>query len=176
MMVTSLFKLVATGLLATVVSGSPALRSRGNDSGVEVPDDGFIYHPNNGTISNTVYTYCKEDQTTEVQTSDASPFIQDCQVLMNNIAGDGVWEVWQVSHQKQIAHYRSCAFGVEVEYVPMRITQMVGNGDIMRAITNLIDANAKAGRNSGGRVGGKGHWDCSAQGVFWSVYWNNKKW
>ena len=49
----------------------------------------------------------------EDHTDDKSPWSSDCDVLTNNIAGDGDWELRLNGEFRQIAQYNSCAIGVQ---------------------------------------------------------------
>jgi hypothetical protein len=105
----------------------------------------------------------------ENQSSGGSPLISDCQILVDNIRGDGTWTT-MVGDQRQLAQLGTCAFGV---YVPGNNLHLykVGNEDIRNLITDSI-------RMFGwqGKVGAKGLMPCQPVGgpdddwVEWSIY------
>jgi len=109
------------------------------------------------------------DSTFVDQTSEASPRVDDCLVIVKNIAGGGRWEIEAlIGQQHQLVQWGTCAFGVQRAVVGAPYFY-VGNEDIIYAIMSSIE---KFG--SSGLVGSKGYMRCSpnflSPGCNWGLY------
>lgn len=105
------------------------------------------------------------------QTSDASPSVSDCMVVVNNIKGtDGQWTIQTIGkEQHQIAGHGGCNFGVQATELKGNVDFSVGAQDIVDIITESIKQ-----FGGGGKVGAKGDMSCNGnikgQGVEWGLY------
>ncbi|RAK99289.1 glycoside hydrolase family 18 protein [Aspergillus ibericus CBS 121593] len=123
------------------------------------------YYPCNplqGVTKCSGYTYQDE-------TSSASPLVSDCQTIVKNIQGtNGEWTTG-IGHQRSIAKFGSCHFGVQNVGVTGDVTYHTGSQDIVNIITESISKYA-----SDGRVGAKGYMECGGdagnQKVEWGLY------
>lgn len=105
------------------------------------------------------------------QTSGASPSVDDCMHIVNNIIGtDGEWEIQTAGKaQHQLVQYGSCKFGIQA-------TDLHGNIDFHIAAQDIVDIITDAVNQFGGsgKVGAKGYMDCSgninSQDVEWGLY------
>ncbi|ERS96515.1 hypothetical protein HMPREF1624_06719 [Sporothrix schenckii ATCC 58251] len=105
------------------------------------------------------------------QTSDASPSVDDCMHLVNNIIGtDGSW--WKDTaflQQHQVAGYGSCNFGIQA-------TDLHGNAQYQIQAQDIVDIVTESVKLFGGsgKVGAKGYMDCdgnvNSQDVLWGLY------
>lgn len=112
---------------------------------------------------------CTKESWDEIdETTGASPEIDDCKVMMDNISGGGDWQVQPELLHHQIVQYGTCAFGLASNDIKFRKIK-IGNGDIINMVTNSI-------RNYGkdGKVGASGTIRCSVMGGTDSVdmRWN----
>ncbi|KAK4122095.1 hypothetical protein N657DRAFT_646748 [Parathielavia appendiculata] len=96
----------------------------------------------------------------------ASPKVDDCWRLHDNIAGDGTWTVsgWV---QRTLATYGTCAVGVQSGTLELF---KVGNGDIRALMRDSIQKFGGAGV-----VGAAGRMECQVVGVgtttvYWGIY------
>ncbi|KAK3896686.1 putative necrosis-inducing factor-domain-containing protein [Staphylotrichum tortipilum] len=116
--------------------------------------------------------YC-HDSTFENRVTAASPFVQDCRVLRENIDGSGLWTV-NVFTQHRLASYRTCAFGVDANGGEggKRSEFKVGNGDIRDIIATSIDRFHWRANDGIERVGSKGYMACADDGLMieWGLY------
>lgn len=114
------------------------------------------------------------------QGSGASPLVTDCQQILKNIAGGGMWEVENVVQaQHQIVQYGSCKFGVQGGQPYNTVGDAsdvgfhVGNQDIFYIINTAISMFATLD----GRIGAKGVFPCQGDQsnypdtyVSWGLY------
>jgi hypothetical protein len=102
----------------------------------------------------------------ENQSSGGSPLISDCQILAENIRGDGTWTTWG-SGRRQLAQLGTCAFGVQVEGITLTTFYKVGNEDIRDLIFESINRFGWQGK-----VGAKGNMPCQPgdSHVEWAIY------
>ncbi|KAK3934190.1 hypothetical protein QBC46DRAFT_300262 [Diplogelasinospora grovesii] len=111
------------------------------------------------------------DSTFVDQTSDASPTVEDCLGIVNNIQGTaGDWEVENaLGDQHQLVGFGSCNFGVQGDGKNGNIDFHVGAQDIVDIINTSIQ---KFGGS--GKVGSKGEMSCKGtvkgQNVNWGLY------
>lgn len=86
------------------------------------------------SIAQTQVSHCG-DASFNNQTSDASPLVSDCKQLAYNIRnGDAFWRIG-AGQYRQLAQYKSCAFGgtaTDQAWV------FVGNQDIMDLISDTL--------------------------------------
>ncbi|KAH8885958.1 glycoside hydrolase family 18 protein [Thozetella sp. PMI_491] len=105
------------------------------------------------------------------QTSDASPSVDDCKVIITNIQNtQGEWEVENaVESQHQIVQYGSCKFGVQGKSINGNIDFHIGAQDIVDIITDAINQ-----FGGSGKIGAKGEMSCkgdvSTVPVEWGLY------
>lgn len=105
------------------------------------------------------------------QTSDASPDVDDCMHIVDNIVGtDGEWTIQTIGKaQHQLVQYGSCKFGIQA-------TDLHGNVNFKIAAQDIVDIiNDSVNQFGGsGKVGAKGYMDCSgninSQDVLWGLY------
>ncbi|GKZ37253.1 hypothetical protein AbraIFM66950_008710 [Aspergillus brasiliensis] len=119
-------------------------------------------NPLQGVTKCSGYTYQDE-------TSSASPKVSDCQTIVKNIqATNGEWTTG-IGHQRDIAKFGSCNFGVQNVGVTGDVTYHTGSQDIVTIINEAISKYA-----SNGLVGAKGYMECSgdagSQKVEWGLY------
>jgi len=121
-------------------------------------------------ISRDSINDCKQS-TYENETSDASPDVDDCKQLAENIKNGGTWSVTATGSQHQLAQYGTCAFGAQGANKNLN-TAYIGNSDIIDVITASIDQFA-----TDGKIGAKGTMECqSAKGdvatadMTWGIY------
>ncbi|EKV10555.1 glycoside hydrolase family 18 protein [Penicillium digitatum] len=119
-------------------------------------------NPLQGVTKCSGYTYQDE-------TSSASPKVSDCQTIIKNIQGtNGEWTTG-IGHQREIAKFGSCQFGVQNVGVTGDVTYYTGSQDIVNIINEAISRYA-----SDGLVGAAGYMECSGdadhQKVKWGVY------
>ncbi|KGO76570.1 Peptidoglycan-binding Lysin subgroup [Penicillium italicum] len=117
-------------------------------------------NPLQGVSKCSGYTY--QDETT-------SAIVDDCKTIIKNIQGtNGEWTTG-IGHQRAIATFGSCAFGVQNVGVTGDVTYHTGSQDIVSIITEAI---SKYEWN--GRVGAKGYMECDGdaghQKVEWGLY------
>jgi hypothetical protein len=113
-----------------------------------------------------------EESSFENETSDTSPWIEDCLGIIENIEGDGSTE-WTVQvtgmRQRKIAAHKSCAFGVEATKVDGNIEVFFGGQDLINIINTSVK---KYGKN--GKIGAVGDLHCKGnikqQPVHWAIY------
>lgn len=104
-------------------------------------------------------------------TSDASPTVNDCMGIVNNIKNtQGQWEVENaIEKQHQIVQYGSCKFGVQGKKINGNIDFHVGAQDIVDIITNAITQ-----FGGDGQIGAKGYMNCNGDvgsvPVEWGLY------
>ena len=112
-----------------------------------------------------------EDSSFEDQASDASPSVDDCMGIVNNIKGtQGEWEVENaIGNQHQIVQFGDCKFGVQGLNKKGNVDFHVGAQDIVDIITESIKR-----FGGSGKVGAKGQMDCkgtvNSQDVEWGLY------
>ncbi|CAK7219748.1 hypothetical protein SBRCBS47491_003955 [Sporothrix bragantina] len=105
------------------------------------------------------------------QTSDASPSVDDCMQIVNNIVGtDGEWTTQVVGkNQRQLVSYGSCKFGVQATDEHGNVNFVVAAQDIVDIITDSIQQ-----FGGSGKIGAKGYMDCSgninSQDIEWGLY------
>jgi len=105
------------------------------------------------------------------QTSDASPSVDDCMGIVNNIQNtQGEWEIENaVEEQHQIVQNGNCKFGVQGKKINGNIDFHVGAQDIVDIITDAIKQ-----FGGSGKVGAKGNMDCkgdvSTVPIEWGLY------
>ncbi|CAK7212940.1 hypothetical protein SCUCBS95973_001630 [Sporothrix curviconia] len=105
------------------------------------------------------------------QTSDASPSVDDCQHIIDNIVGTtGEWTTQVVGeNQRQLVSYGSCKFGVQATDEHGNVNFKVAAQDIVDIITDAISQ-----FGGSGKVGAKGYMDCSgninSQDIEWGLY------
>jgi hypothetical protein len=92
------------------------------------------------------------DSTFNGETSGGSPLVSDCEVLRNNIVGDGSWRISTFDYERDVASYGTCKFVVQA---PVSSWSFVGNEDIRDIIRDSISRFA-----SDGRVGARGLMNC----------------
>jgi hypothetical protein len=87
------------------------------------------------------------------QTSDASPSVDDCMGIVNNIKGtQGEWEVENaIGTQHQIVQYGDCKFGIQGLNKKGNVDFNIGAQDIVDIITTSIQM-----FGGGGKIGAKG--------------------
>ncbi|KAK3988418.1 putative necrosis-inducing factor-domain-containing protein [Cladorrhinum sp. PSN332] len=104
------------------------------------------------------------------ENSDASPLKTDCEIMYNNIAGDGSWYLALPNVQRTLISYRSCAFGATDS--SGGTDAWVANEDVRKVLDWVFDANV--GKNSYGEeiVSGSGSMVCQpfAGHVTWGLY------
>ncbi|KAF7556019.1 hypothetical protein G7Z17_g1692 [Cylindrodendrum hubeiense] len=112
------------------------------------------------------------DSTFENESSDASPSVDDCKHIIQNIQGDGgtSWSIQVVGkHQRKIAHYGTCAFGVQATKVNGNVNFKIGGQDVIDIINNSIDQ-----FGGSGVIGAKGDMKCNGnvkkQNAEWGIY------
>ncbi|KAK8131380.1 hypothetical protein PG984_007818 [Apiospora sp. TS-2023a] len=112
------------------------------------------------------------DSTFENQSSGASPKVEDCLQIIQNIQGDGStdWTTQVVGHnQREIAKSGTCHFGVEATKTNGNVNFVVGGQDVIDIINEAIKQ-----FGGDGRVGAKGDMDCNGnshqQAVKWGIY------
>lgn len=106
-------------------------------------------------------------------TSDASPLVSDCKIMIENFEKDGgtSWKSDTAGLQhRELGHYGTCAFGVEATKLNGNIYFHFGGGDLIEYINTAIKMFSK-----GGKVGASGKVDCAAntatsQPVKWGIY------
>jgi hypothetical protein len=115
---------------------------------------------------------CK-DSTFEDKTNDASPSVNDCRKIIDNIQGDGStdWTTAVIGHnQREIAKAGSCSFGVQASKTNGNVNFVFGGQDVIDLINAAIE---KFGGS--GKVGAEGHTSCNGnvhdQSVTWGIYW-----
>jgi hypothetical protein len=109
--------------------------------------------------------YKCNDYTYENDTSDGSPFVSDCNVLVSNIFGPGEWRTDQPGF-RTIASYGTCNFGVQQHTSAITIFH-VGNQDVQEIINNAIKM-----YQWNGRVGASGYFQCQDDfGLHNDAYW-----
>ncbi|EFW98972.1 class 5 chitinase chi100 [Grosmannia clavigera kw1407] len=105
------------------------------------------------------------------QTSSASPTVEDCMGIANNIRGtQGQWTIQTAGKaQHKIASYGNCKFGVQATNLHGDISFKVGAQDIVDIITNAVSL-----YGASGKIGAKGYMDCdgniSTQDMEWGIY------
>ena len=105
------------------------------------------------------------------QTSSASPSVDDCMHIVNNIVGtDGEWTVQTIGKaQHQLVQYGSCKFGIQATNLHGNVNFKIAAQDIV----DIIDASVQQFGGSG-KVGAKGYMDCkgniNSQDVMWGLY------
>ncbi len=121
--------------------------------------------------------YC-DTSTFQGDTTDASPLVSDCQLLVQDILDRGQYQ--RVEHnvltgpQSSIESHGTCVFGVQSDYVAAKANAAykVGGQDIIDLITDSISR-----FSYNGKVGASGGMDCkgdlSSQWVKWSLYHSN---
>ncbi|GCB21695.1 killer toxin subunits alpha/beta [Aspergillus awamori] len=119
-------------------------------------------NPLQGVTKCSGYTYQDE-------TSSASPKVSDCQTIVKNIQGTGGEWTTGIGHQRDIAKFGSCHFGVQNVGVTGDVTYHTGSQDIVTIINEAISKYA-----SNGLVGAKGYMECGgdagSQKVEWGLY------
>ena len=112
------------------------------------------------------------DSTFVGQTTEASPSIDDCLQIVENIRGtDGKWNPENaVGEQHEGPHYGSCAVGFQsLDVGNGNINYHVGSQDVVDIIHESIDRFAW-----NGKVGAKGHMKCKGtvgpQPIEWGLY------
>ncbi|PLB49726.1 hypothetical protein P170DRAFT_447329 [Aspergillus steynii IBT 23096] len=113
-----------------------------------------------------------QESTFEDQITDASPSIDDCLTIIENIEGDGTsdWTHWVVGMpHREILWAGTCAFGVEATKVHGNVDFVVGGQDVIDIINESVK---RFGRD--GKVGAKGEMNCNGnirqQPVLWGIY------
>ncbi|OIW30765.1 hypothetical protein CONLIGDRAFT_614022 [Coniochaeta ligniaria NRRL 30616] len=105
------------------------------------------------------------------QGSDASPSVDDCMGIVDNIKGtQGEWEVENaVEEQHQIVQFGGCKFGVQGKSINGNVNFHVGAQDIVDIITSAVSM-----YGGSGKVGAKGNMDCrgdvSTVPIEWGLY------
>lgn len=105
------------------------------------------------------------------QTSDASPPVDDCMGIVNNIKGtQGEWTIQTAGKsQHKIASYGDCKFGVEARNLHGNVEFHVGAQDIIDIITEAASL-----YGSGGKLGAEGNVSCwgnvNDQDIKWGIY------
>ncbi|KAK3984561.1 putative necrosis-inducing factor-domain-containing protein [Cladorrhinum sp. PSN332] len=149
-----------------IADNTDTLKYYAGTGGEAPPEDPNDISPNPTTEVTTKlkkrWGFCGHS-TFENRSSGGSPWINDCWVLHNNIAGDGRWGIWGLGW-RTLATYGSCAFGVEAIQMPDSFI-FVGNEDIRDLIRDSI---ARFSWN--GRVGSYGETDCGTTETHWGVY------
>lgn len=112
------------------------------------------------------------DSTFENETSDRSPLVEDCRVIIKNIEGDAgtKWTTQVVGKkQRKIAVAGTCAFGVEATKVDGNVNFALGGQDLIDIINTAVGKYAK-----GGKIGATGDLHCRGnvkqQPVHWAIY------
>jgi hypothetical protein len=148
----ALTKIIATAILLAFAQAAPI-----NDKPLDGTTTGNSASPSViFTPSNVQADHCGPSSFAN-QTSDASPLVDDCIHLANNIIGDGTWTSNPLGH-RQLAKYGTCVFGVEGGDGTIIIqAYKVGNEDIRDLIFDSINK-----FQSDGKVGSKGRMDCDA--------------
>jgi GH18 family chitinase len=111
--------------------------------------------------------------TFEDQTSEASPWVDDCRTIIRNIEWDGNTQ-WTTlvggKPHREIAHHGSCHFGVEATTVSGNADFQVGGEDVISIIRDAIANIAKDSK----QIGARGYMNCNgnikAQPVLWGIY------
>ncbi|KAH8649335.1 hypothetical protein BX600DRAFT_388677 [Xylariales sp. PMI_506] len=112
-----------------------------------------------------------ESSTFVDQTSDASPSVDDCLGIVNNIQGtQGEWEVENaLGDQHQIVQYGDCKFGIQGLNKEGNVDFYIGAQDIVDIINTSIQM-----YGGSGKIGAKGQMDCrgdvNSQDVEWGLY------
>ncbi|PWY76008.1 glycoside hydrolase family 18 protein [Aspergillus sclerotioniger CBS 115572] len=145
-----------------VCSAQVAWASWSNPSQSNSSAQYYPCNPLQGITKCSGYTYQDE-------TSSASPKVSDCQTIIKNIQGtNGEWTTG-IDHQRDIAKFGTCNFGVQNVGVTGDVTYHTGSQDIVNIITEAISMYA-----SNGLVGAKGYMKCDgntgSQKVEWGLY------
>ncbi|KAK3949295.1 putative necrosis-inducing factor-domain-containing protein [Pseudoneurospora amorphoporcata] len=112
-------------------------------------------------------------------TSDGSPWVADCRVIIRNIAPKGGKWHYMTGSQRTLVSHGSCALGIEsTDGVPPALQTLVGDLDIAEWIRKSIDlfgTTTKGGE--GGKVGSYGdtqcpstHFEGDEYGMRWGLY------
>ncbi|KAL3465425.1 hypothetical protein BJX64DRAFT_275079 [Aspergillus heterothallicus] len=111
--------------------------------------------------------------TFEDQTSEASPWVEDCLTIIRNIQWDGntQWTTQVVGKpHREVAQHGSCHFGVEATSVSGNVDFLVGGEDVISIIRDSIAKFAKDNK----QIGARGYMNCNgnikAQPVLWGIY------
>ncbi|KAK1778455.1 putative necrosis-inducing factor-domain-containing protein [Copromyces sp. CBS 386.78] len=107
-------------------------------------------------------------------TSDGSPWIDDCRVIIRNIAPKGGKWHYMTGSQRTLVSHGSCALGIEsTDGVPPALQTLVGDLDIAEWIQKSIDLFG----TRGGKVGSYGdtqcpstHFEGDEYGMRWGLY------
>ena len=162
--------IIVTALLAAVQAApavspeNPILEARKND-----PND-------EGRCGQSTY---------ENENSKDSPLAADCQQLSDNLKDYGTfedreateeWKVVTMGSHRQLAQYKSCAFGVECPEETLNVAY-VANPDVQDIIRASIDQ-----FEFDGKIGAKGEMRCASDKgiaekpkIVWGIYRNGHK-
>ncbi|KAJ6140241.1 hypothetical protein N7471_006727 [Penicillium samsonianum] len=112
------------------------------------------------------------DSTFENQTSDGSPLVEDCLIIIKNIQGDASTDYTTLvagKPHREVAPHGTCAFGVEATSVNGNANFVTGGQDVIDIINESVKRFA-----SNGKVGAKGNMVCNGnikdQAVKWGIY------
>ncbi|KAK4169762.1 putative necrosis-inducing factor-domain-containing protein, partial [Cladorrhinum sp. PSN259] len=124
----------------------------------------------NSTLSSEARDCVDWSISSKDENSDASPLKSDCEVMYNNIAGEGSWYLPWSYVQRTFITYGTCAFG-GTDITP-GTEAWVGNDDIRKVLEWAFDSHT--GKNSNGDeiVSGSGDMQCQPWGgrVTWGLY------
>lgn len=104
-------------------------------------------------MTNTHSTNECGHSTMDMEETDASPLISDCQQLAHNIRGDGRWKVNLYDGWKRIASYGTCAFTAVSPWG--ELGGWIGNEDVRDLIFDAIGRSKRSDR-----VGARGEMPC----------------
>ncbi|KAK4184275.1 putative necrosis-inducing factor-domain-containing protein [Podospora australis] len=110
----------------------------GYNPGPHPENQGFPYKHKRATADRTcedIDQYYWRGETTE-----ASPQVKHCQVLHDNIVGNGTWSVYKGT-QRTIATHASCAVGIEALYFngPRVYWNYIGNENVREIVSASFD-------------------------------------
>lgn len=89
--------------------------------------------PANGLEERKLINDCG-DSTFVDETSDASPLISDCEIIVSNIQNGGSWTTGDGGYWRQLVQFGTCALGVQGDFQAQVF--YVGNEDIMNVCAN----------------------------------------
>ncbi|KAK3344670.1 putative necrosis-inducing factor-domain-containing protein [Neurospora tetraspora] len=107
------------------------------------------------------------------KTSDGSPWVDDCKIIIQNISPNGGTWHYMTGTQRTLVSHKSCALGIEsTDGVPKALQTLVGDLDITEWIQKSIDRFRSSEEQ--GKVGSYGDTQCISQtfkGDEYSLRW-----
>lgn len=165
--------------LASHDNYSSTSSSRRGDDGLEPESvslalEHFTTNYNTSTLAELIND-CENESVADInETSDASPTVNDCNKLADEIPGGHTWYAGG-KIQKTLKTYGTCAFGV-TNRGARKTTAKIGNDDIRKIVWAAVAKNGRPDSKGVMRLAANGYMSCQQMlssgwlPVDWSIY------